>query len=116
MIGTKERMIDNVVEQIYRQYPELKERYGEQGIQKCREDNDHHFKHLETAFELKNDQFFVDYALWLNGILQKHEMTAEHLYINFEMIQGVLDVELGIERKEAYENALNKAIVELKNT
>ncbi|WP_261134159.1 hypothetical protein [Bacillus sp. Marseille-Q3570] len=115
MIDIKERMIVEVVEQIYRKYPELKERYGEQGVQKCREDNDHHFKHLETAFELKNDQFFVDYALWLNGILQNHGMTAEHLYINFELIQKVLDDELGTERKDAYENALNKAIIILKN-
>jgi hypothetical protein len=85
-----DRMIDEITEGMYEAYPELLDKYGEQGKRKCREDNGHHFRHLETAYQVNNDQIFVDYAIWLNGILVRHGMQPDHLIDNFERIQKVL--------------------------
>ncbi|WP_409299720.1 hypothetical protein [Peribacillus sp. SCS-155] len=81
-----------VTEEIYRRDPYLMEKYGERGKTKCTEDNHHHFKHLNTAFELKNSQIFIDYATWLNGILQVHGMSSKHLIENFQIISDILAV------------------------
>lgn len=83
-------MVERVTEKIYENDPSLMDRYGEKGRGKCIEDNHHHFKHLETAYELDNEEFFTDYALWLDGILQKFGMTTELLMDNFSIIIDVL--------------------------
>jgi hypothetical protein len=106
-------MVERITEKIYENDPTLTERYGEKGRAKCIEDNHHHFKHLETAYELDNAAFFTDYALWLNGILQKFGMSTALLIDNFNLIIGVLrensrDTEKS--RVEVYVDFLNKAI------
>ncbi|WP_226537523.1 hypothetical protein [Fictibacillus halophilus] len=104
-------MVERVTEKIYENDPSLMDRYGEKGRTKCIEDNHHHFKHLETAYELNNEDFFTDYALWLDGILQKFGMTTELLMDNFSLIVDVLNEQdvKDTSRIEAYIDYLNKA-------
>ncbi|MCM3391058.1 hypothetical protein [Cytobacillus oceanisediminis] len=52
-----EKIVNHVTEKIYEREPFLLERFGEQGKEKCREDNHHHMKHLETAYELNQSAF-----------------------------------------------------------
>jgi hypothetical protein len=84
-------MVERVTEKIYENDPTLIDRYGDKGRAKCIEDNHHHFKHLETAYELDNSTFFTDYAVWLDGILQKFGMSTELLKQNFSYIIEVLE-------------------------
>lgn len=87
MHTSMETIIDEVTEGIYRDYPALLEKFGERGRQKCREDNQHHIKHLQTAENMGDSQFFIDYAHWLNGILTSRGMKTEHLVDNFYRLQ-----------------------------
>jgi hypothetical protein len=112
-----DQYIDVIMDGMYRDYPELEERFGEYGKVKCREDNQHHFNHLKTAFTLGNGQFFIDYAYWLTNLLVSRGMKAAHVIDNFERIHNVLKDEpsdeilfyrtilveaiAGIERREA---------------
>ncbi|MBY6038277.1 hypothetical protein KUV80_16645 [Fictibacillus nanhaiensis] len=104
-------MVERITEKIYEQDPSLMERYGDKGKAKCIEDNHHHFKHLETAYELDNSTFFTDYALWLDGILQKFGMKTEHLVDNFTLIIKVLEEQdiTDHTKIEVYTDYLNKA-------
>jgi hypothetical protein len=104
-------MVERVTEKIYKNDPSLMDRYGEKGRAKCIEDNHHHFKHLETAYELDNKGFFTDYALWLDGILQKFGMTTALLMDNFSIIIDVLNEQdvKNNPRVEVYIDYLNKA-------
>jgi hypothetical protein len=104
-------MVERVTEKIYENDPSLMDRYGDKGRVKCIEDNHHHFNHLETAYDLDNDEFFTDYALWLDGILQKFGMSTELLMDNFSLIIDVLNEQdvKDTNRIEAYINFLNKA-------
>jgi hypothetical protein len=104
-------MVERVTEKIYENDPLLMDRYGDKGRAKCIEDNHHHFKHLETAYELDNEEFFMDYALWLDGILTKFGMSTELLMDNFSLIIDVLNEQdvKDTPRIEAYNYYLNKA-------
>jgi hypothetical protein len=107
-----QHIIDEVTEGIYRDYPSLLEKFGEQGRQKCREDNEHHIKHLRTASTMGDHQFFIDYAHWLNGILTSRGMKTDHLVDNFERLHSAFksaNVELN-----DYVEMLEKAIESLK--
>ncbi|MBU7595537.1 hypothetical protein [Metabacillus halosaccharovorans] len=85
-----EAIVDEVVEGIYEAFPMLVEKYGEVGKNKCREDNHHHFKHLDTAFSLNEEKVFTDYALWLNNVLTSRGMKEDHLIDNFNRIKQAL--------------------------
>lgn len=94
-------MVERVTEKIYQNDPSLVERYGDKGRAKCIEDNHHHFKHLDTAYELDNGTFFIEYAIWLDGILQKFGMSTQLLMDNFDFIIEVL---LEEQEKQTFEN------------
>jgi len=109
--------IDDVVANLYREHPEWYERYGEVGRIKCREDNVHHVRHLETAFQLENMDIFTDYAVWLNGILEAHGMSVEHLMDNLcKMVETVSErTELTAERRAFFAKALTAAVERLRS-
>ncbi|MGD7045625.1 hypothetical protein [Jeotgalibacillus proteolyticus] len=105
-------LAEQATERIYERYPSLIDRYGEQGKTKCYEDNVHHFRQLHSAYELKQAAFFIDYAVWLNGILSKHGMNEQHLIDNFKIMKEVLSASSQVEEEAlpVYKTFLNQAI------
>ncbi|WP_077624073.1 hypothetical protein [Sediminibacillus massiliensis] len=108
-----ESILDEVVAGIYKKYPQLLQRFGEQGRQKCREDNQHHIHHLETAYQVEDPAIFVDYAIWLNDILCVRGMKPDHLIDNFERIAIAVEGKLDPEQEKSYKKALESAITAL---
>ncbi|KIL72882.1 hypothetical protein [Bacillus badius] len=108
----KTALAEKATDEIYKREPALLVRFGEEGKAKCLEDNYHHMKQLETALLLNNQQFFIDYALWLNGILTKHGMSTRHLIDNFVIIQQLL-MESGEQENEKGWSYLQEAILAL---
>lgn len=106
-------LIEAITEDIYAAYPQLLTRYGEAGKDKCREDNMHHLRHLQTAFELENDQFFIDYAVWLNGILTSRGMLPALLIDNLERVDRAVRGHLSEELETAYRRMLASAVKRL---
>ncbi|MFT9849202.1 globin family protein [Aneurinibacillus sp. REN35] len=106
----KEQLLDHIVQRIYEIYPDLEEKYGERGKQKCREDSEHHFHHLATAYEMDNDQFFIDYTLWLNNVLTSRGMNPSHIISNYQILQDVLCDILPYKQEQAYKRMLANAI------
>ena len=84
-------IIEEVTDGIYKDYPILLEKYGERGRQKCKEDNEHHIKYLQTAAAMDEEKYFVDYAHWLNGILTSRGMKTEHLIDNFQRLKNAFE-------------------------
>lgn len=101
--------IDGILEEMYRNDPELEKHFGERGKEKCREDNYHHFNHLKTAYTLQNDQFFIDYGHWLTRLLVSRGMKAAHVVDNFKRIKQALQQDSSQEAS-AYERMLTGAI------
>lgn len=107
-----DQCIDIIMNGMYRDYPELEERFGEYGKVKCREDNHHHFHHLKTAFTLQHGQFFIDYAHWLTNLLVSRGMKAAHVIDNFKRIYHVLEEERSDEAL-FYRTVLTEAIADI---
>ncbi|GMA57964.1 hypothetical protein C7445_109105 [Alicyclobacillus sacchari] len=111
------KWVDDVVAELYREHPEWYEQYGEVGREKCREDNIHHVRHLETAFQLGNISIFTDYAVWLNRILVAHGMTVQHLLDNLCRMAKTVEkrTELTPERRVFFAAALAAALDRLQS-
>ncbi len=103
-------LIDNVVEKLYKRYPELQDRFGEEGRRKCREDNVHHFNYLQAAADVGEEKIFVDYAIWLNSVLVSRGMKPDHLIDNFVCIQEAIEEGGGDSRFTSYLQAAIRSI------
>ncbi|NKE06125.1 hypothetical protein [Mesobacillus selenatarsenatis] len=108
-------IIEEVTDGIYKDYPILLEKYGERGRQKCKEDNEHHIKYLQTAASMDEEKYFIDYAHWLNGILTSRGMETEHLIDNFNRLIGAIEKLNDDKSARAYVNMLGQAIDSLSN-
>ncbi|SDO34421.1 hypothetical protein [Alkalicoccus daliensis] len=108
----KEEIISQVTEKIYAADPALMEKYGEKGVERCREDNEHHLNQLSAAFTIRDANMFIDYAKWLNEILQRYGMKTKHLTDNFRYIQEALAAEES-EKSETWRYYLQRAIESL---
>lgn len=108
-------IIEEVTDGIYKDNPILLEKYGERGRQKCKEDNEHHIKYLQTAASMDEEKYFIDYAHWLNGILTSRGMKTEHLIDNFNRLIGAIEKSNDDKSARAYVNMLEQAIDSLSN-
>ncbi len=106
-------VIDSAVKKLYERYPELLERFGEIGMQKCYEDNVHHFNYLNTTAAAGDEKIFVDYALWLNNVLISRGMKSDHLIDNFQCIAEALE-ESDIEEAGRFQVYLNAGITAIR--
>lgn len=106
-------IIEEVTDGIYRDYPVLLEKYGERGRQKCKEDNEHHIKYLQTAASMDEEKYFVDYAHWLNGILTSRGMKTEHLIDNFQRLVSAFQKSDDDKLSRVFINMLQSAIKSL---
>lgn len=108
------KLINQVTLRIYERDPSLKDRYGEKGIQKCKADNQHHLDHLHTAAEMSDVSIFTDYTRWLNGILQKFNMSTQTLLDNYEIlheeIMHISEADIPSTRRETYQALLLEGI------
>ncbi|MFD1020456.1 hypothetical protein [Thalassobacillus hwangdonensis] len=113
--STKNRLVSLIVEDIYRAYPDLVERFGENGRERTYEDNYHHLDHLETAFQMDNVTFFLDYTMWLNNVLTSRGVGTELIIDNYQrLIQILDDCEMEEEaEKQAYIEYLKQGITVL---
>ena len=107
-------IVEEVTNGIYEAYPFLLEKYGEHGKERCKEDNIHHLKTLETAFQVKDEKIFVDYTIWLNSILTSRGMKSDLIIDNFKRLLVALDGKLEEEAQASfYISALNSGVAEL---
>lgn len=116
-IGKKyEEVIGRSVKEIYVKYPELDEKFGERGRQKCYEDNVYHFQYLETSAGLGSAKVFTDYALWLNSVLVSRGMSTDHLIDNFRSIITALEAYPEMGNGDKFTDHLHQAIYALEES
>ena len=89
-----EMLAEAVVERQYRLQPDLLSRYGEAGREKCLQDTKHHLSSVLSAIALSTPGVFVEYVIWVRGLLEAHNVPSEDVARNLTCIRDVLRDEL----------------------
>lgn len=110
----KEKIADMALQEIYEAFPWLDEKFGENGRIRTKEDNIHHLNYLETAYILKDEMYFTDYALWLENVLNSRNVSTNIIIDNFERLQRLISKHSFGEEKTYYSLYLEKGIICLK--
>lgn len=70
ILAEKEGLARSLTDALYRERPELLERYGDYGRAKCLQDMHYNLEHLAPAVELEEPPLFTGYIRWLEGLLR----------------------------------------------
>lgn len=80
-----------ITDAMYREKPELLERYGEVGRVRCHEDMHFNIEHLAPAVALGEPALFARYVVWLRDMLAARHVPADDVRRSLElMITAVL--------------------------
>jgi hypothetical protein len=74
--------------------PELRERYGERGFQRCVQDAAYHLQYLEQSLRLDNEQLFADYVRWAKIMLETRGVPVDDLIANLGIVAEVVSSEV----------------------
>lgn len=83
-------LVEVIVDRLYALYPQMQQRYGKIGRQKCVEDTNYHLQFLTEALTVNSPQLFADYVDWVKALLAGLNIPAEDLAGNLQVICSVL--------------------------
>ncbi|WP_280771048.1 hypothetical protein [Salipaludibacillus daqingensis] len=109
----EEALADQLTERFYTEHGEELAVFGDRGRKHTKQDLMHHLNYLKNAYLLKNEQIFIDYALWLHQVLVTRDVPGEMLTLSFQWIDEELEQYQKNERFDFYQKCLQLAIAEL---
>jgi len=71
----------------YARRPELAQRWGDAGRQRCEEDARHHLDYLASALRGASEALFVRYVEWAKVLLAAYGVGADDLRLNLEILR-----------------------------
>jgi signal transduction histidine kinase/ActR/RegA family two-component response regulator len=83
-----------IVESHYALRPELRDRYGEQGREKCIEDTEQHLAHLSAALLVSSPSLFADYIRWAGSVMSSAGIRPEDVLENLASFRDGLAPQL----------------------
>ena len=88
--SSRRAISEAVVERQYALHPELRDRYGERGREKCVEDTQYHLAHLSGALLASSPALFADYIGWAAGVMTVAAVRTEDLRENLACLRDIL--------------------------
>ena len=101
----KESIARAVTKRLYEELPDILEKHGERGRQKCLQDMHYNIEHLIPAVDLENAEMFAQYARWLDSMLGARGVSTRDVKRCFELV--------GEEARSRYEAAESAIIDEV---
>jgi hypothetical protein len=110
LLARKEQLAIAITDSVYAARPELRERYGEIGITKCREDMRYTIEHLAPAVALAEPQLFVSYVSWLIDLLRARGIPADDVRVSLEALNQVLATRLSLDEYDESAKIVHAAL------
>lgn len=89
--------------------PDLEQRYGQTGMEMCRQDIRYHLFYLTEALSLDSPALFEDYMSWVKSLLKNLGLPEEDMLANLQCMKEVLRRELPAEYAEPAARLLDEA-------
>ena len=79
-----------ITDTMYREKPELLERYGEVGRTRCLEDMHYNLEHIAPAVALNEPVLFERYVIWLRDMLAARNVPVDDVRRSLELTNDVV--------------------------
>lgn len=90
LLARKDELALAVTDAVYAARPELRDRYGEIGVKRCREDMRYTIEHLAPAVALGEPPIFGAYVIWLIELLRARSIPDDDVRLSLVSLRQVL--------------------------
>jgi hypothetical protein len=87
LIRDRTELARAVTARVYEESPELLERHGERGREKCLQDMHYNIDHLISAVDLEQPDMFAQYVVWLDSMLRSRGVATRDVKRCFELLR-----------------------------
>lgn len=87
LMQDREAIASSVTAALYAEAPSLLQRYGASGRAKCLQDMRYNIEHLIPAVDLADDDMFVRYVRWLDGLLRARNVATRDVVRCLELLR-----------------------------
>lgn len=88
LLVDREALAREVTEALYAESPELLERHGAAGREKCLQDMRYNIEHLTPAVELGDEGMFAGYVQWLDSLLRARNVPTRDVVRCLELLEA----------------------------
>jgi hypothetical protein len=86
LLRDKSELARAVTARLYAEHPDLLERHGERGCEKCLQDISHTVEHLIPAVELEDAPMFATYVSWLDALLRARGVATRDVRRSLDLL------------------------------
>lgn len=94
LLARKASLAQTVTDALYAEMPELTDRYGAVGRERCLEDIRYTIDHLIPAVDLAQPSMFASYVAWLDDLLRARKVSTREVIRSLELIEQTVRTEL----------------------
>ena len=113
LLGQRSELAATLVERQFARHPELAQRYGRTGREKCLQDAGYHLSFLAQAVALDNQALFTDYVAWVKVMLAKRRVMPADLALHLGSMAEVLEEKLPAEPGALAAGFVRAAVAEM---
>ena len=113
ILREKETLARSITARLYEEKPQLLEKYGERGREKCLEDMHYNLEHLAPAVELGDPGMFASYVRWLDSLLRARNVDTAELVRCLELTETVIGEAMSSPAYQAVQPSLTAGLAEL---
>jgi len=94
LLARKASLAHTATDALYADMPELMDRYGAAGRERCLEDIQYTIDHLIPAVDLAQPSMFTTYVGWLDDLLRARNVSTREVIRSLELIEQAVRGEL----------------------
>ncbi|MBD3226217.1 MAG: cobalamin-binding protein, partial [Caldithrix sp.] len=80
-------LFNKVNTQVFETFPDIESKYGQEGVQRTREDIRFHLQYLQTAVCMQEKNLFLDYVAWLKMYFTSIKLPPPYYLKTLQMIR-----------------------------
>ena len=113
LLADKHVLADEVTRRLYDEMPELTDRYGPVGREKCYQDIHYTIDHLIPAVDLGRPSLFAGYVQWLDQLLRARNVTTREIVRSLELTEEVVRTRLSADEANAVATSIRAGLAQL---
>lgn len=113
LLADRHVLADEVTRRLYDEMPELTDRYGAVGREKCQEDIHSTIDHLIPAVDLGRPALFAGYVQWLDRLLRARNVTTREIVRSLELTEEVVRTRLSADEANVVATSIRAGLAEL---
>lgn len=114
LLREKEQLARAVTDALYEERPELLDKHGERGRDKCLQDMRYNVEHLTPAVAMDDLRMFLGYVEWLDNLLRARTVSTRDVIRCLELLESEIAKRLHRDESAVISPFLTAAVTQLK--